>query len=155
MRHMYKLARIVFENVTDSTLRTSKQDNIEDALDTLNQAMIHFDDNYASKTEWKKPLVVSTLTLQRLMGMTWKTFYKKTRILGWSTLNMTAPVFGGDTLYAETEIKAKEDIAGDTTCGKLTVETRGINQEEKIVCVMGYDMLVYRRDSVPFEKVNY
>ena len=136
-------------------LTITQQDNIEDSFDTLNQAMIHFDANYASKTEWKKPLVVSTLTLQRLIGMTWKTFFKKIRILGWSALNMTAPVFGGDTLYAETEIKAKQDIEGDPSCGKLTVETRGTNQDDKTVCMMEYDMLVYKRDHVPFEQANY
>jgi len=58
----------------------SQQDNVEETLDTLNQAMLHFDAHYASQTEWKKPLGVSTLTLQRLMGMTWKTFNKKMRI---------------------------------------------------------------------------
>ena len=71
---------------------------------------------------------------------------------------MTAPVFGGDTLYAETEIRAKEEVCpppGDAACGKLTVETRGINQDGKLVCVMGYDLLVYKRDAVPFEAVNY
>ena len=45
-------------------LTLSQQDNAEEAMDTLNQAMLHFDDSYASKTEWKKPLMVSTLTLQ-------------------------------------------------------------------------------------------
>ena len=68
---------------------------------------------------------------------------------------MTAPVFGGDTLYAETEIMAKEEVEGDASCGKLTVETRGVNQDGKLVCVMGYDLLVYKRDAVPFEAVNY
>ena len=136
-------------------LTITQQDNLEESFDTLNQAMIHFDAHYASKTEWKKPLVVSTLTLQRLIGMTWKTFFKKTRILGWSALNMTAPVFGGDTLYAETEIRAKEEVEGEASCGKLTVETRGVNQDGKLVCVMGYDLLVYKRDAVPFAAVNY
>ena len=133
----------------------TQQDNLEDAFDTLNQAMIHFDAHYASKTEWKKPLVVSTLTLQRLIGMTWKTFFKKTRILGWSSLNMTAPVFGGDTLYTETEIKGKQDSTDDARCGQLTVETTGTNQDGTVVCVMEYDILVYKRDHIPFEHAGY
>lgn len=133
----------------------TQQDNIEESFDTLNQAMIHFDSNYAAQTEWKKPLVVSTLTLQRLIGMTWKTFFKKTQILGWSILNMTAPVFAGDTLYAETEIKAKKNGAEDAKCGRLTVETRGTNQDGKLVCTMEYDVLIYKRDAVPFLDANY
>ena len=133
----------------------SQQDNVEETLDTLNQAMLHFDTNYASQTEWKKPLGVSTLTLQRLMGMTWKTFNKKMRICSWAEIKMTAPVFGGDTLYAESEIKEKADVVGDANCGQLTVVTRGINQDGKAVCAMEYDMLVYKHDSIPFEKAGY
>jgi itaconyl-CoA hydratase len=136
-------------------LTISQQDNMEESLDTLNQAMLHFDAHYASKTEWQKPLVVSTLTLQRLLGMTWKTFAKKVRMLGLADISMTHPVFGGDTLYAETEIKDKHDVSGDPSCGRLIVITRGVNQDGKVVCSMEYDLLVYKRDSVPFEKANY
>jgi itaconyl-CoA hydratase len=124
-------------------------------MDTLNQAMIHFDAHYASKTEFKQPLVVSTLTLQRLIGLTWKTFAKKVRILGWADISMTRPVFGGDTLYAETEIKDTQEVPDNPTCGKLTVITKGINQEGTMVCLMEYDMLVYKRNAVPFDKANY
>ncbi len=133
----------------------SQQDNVEETVDTLNQAMLHFDAHYASQTEWKKPLGVSTLTLQRLMGMTWKTFNKKMRIYSWSEIKMTAPVFGGDTLYAESEIKEKAEVADDPGCGQLTVVTRGVNQDGKVVCTMEYSMLVYKRASVPFEKAGY
>lgn len=136
-------------------LTITQQDNLEESFDTLNQAMIHFDAHYASKTEFEKPLVVSTLTLQRLIGMTWKTFFKKRRILGWSALNMTAPVFGGDTLYAETEIKTTDDIPADPACGKLGVETRGTNQHGTLVCVMDYEMLVYKRAALPFAAADY
>lgn len=136
-------------------LTLSQQDNVEESLDTLNQAMLHFDAHYAAQTEWKKPLVVSTLTLQRLIGMTWKTFGKRERILGWADISMTHPVFGGDTLYAESEIKDKRDDGQDSACGRLTVVTRGINQDGATICSMEYDVLVYKRDAVPFERANY
>ncbi len=136
-------------------LTISQQDNVEESMDTLNQAMIHFDAHYASKTEFQRPLVVSTLTLQRLIGMTWKTFAKRVRILGWADISMTRPVFGGDTLYAETEIKATQEVPGNPTCGKLTVITKGINQDGTMICSMEYDMLVYKRDAVPFGNATY
>ena len=117
--------------------------------------MLHFDEHYASKTEWKRPLVVSTLTLQRLIGLTWKTFGKKVRMLGWADISMTNPVFGGDTLYAETEIKDKQDVAGIRSCGRLTVITKGVNQNGTLLCSMEYDVLVYKRDYVPFAQANY
>jgi itaconyl-CoA hydratase len=133
----------------------TQQDNLEESMDSLNQAMLHFDANYAAKTEWKNPLLVSTITLQRMIGLGWKTFAKKKRLLGWADLTMTHPVFGGDTLYAESEIKAKEEVPGDPTCGKLTVETKGFNQDGKMVCTMAYYLLIYKRGRSPFEKANY
>ena len=136
-------------------LTVSQQDNVEESMDTLNQAMIHFDEHYAAKTEWKKPLVVSTLTLQRLIGLTWKTFAKKVRILGWADISMTHPVFGGDTLYAESEVKEKHEVQDDPACGRLTVITRGINQDETVICSMEYDILVYKQGHAPFDKAGY
>ena len=136
-------------------LTVSQQDNVEESMDTLNQAMIHFDERYASTTEWKKPLVVSTLTLQRLIGLTWKTFAKKTRILGWADISMTRPVFGGDTLYAESEVKEKQELPDDLSCGRLTVITRGLNQDNTIICSMEYSLLIYKRGYVPFDKAGY
>ena len=57
--------------------------------------------------------------------------------------------------YAESEIKGKEDVPGDATCGKLTVVTKGFNQTGATVCTMEYDMLIYKRGYAPFEKANY
>ncbi len=52
----------------------TQQDNVVESLTTLNSAQVHYDDHYAARTSWRRPLVVSTLTLQRMIGMTWKTF---------------------------------------------------------------------------------
>jgi len=83
----------------------SQQDNADEALDTLNGAMLHFDAHYAAATAWQKPLMVSTLTLQRLIGMASKTYGKRRAILGFDDITMNGPLFGGDTLYAESEIR--------------------------------------------------
>ena len=82
----------------------SQQDNADEALDTLNGAMLHFDAHYAAATAWQRPLMVSTLTLQRLIGMTSKTYGRRRAILGFDDIAMSGPLFGGDTLYAESEI---------------------------------------------------
>jgi itaconyl-CoA hydratase len=82
----------------------SQQDNADEALDTLNGAMLHYDAHYASETSWQRPLMVSTLTLQRLIGMTSKTYGRRSAILGFDDIAMNGPLFGGDTLYAESEV---------------------------------------------------
>ena len=78
----------------------TQQDNTDESLDTMNSAMLHYDANYAGKTAWGKPLMVSTITLQRAIGMAAVTFGRKRCIPMFHEIAMTAPVFGGDTLYA-------------------------------------------------------
>jgi itaconyl-CoA hydratase len=82
----------------------SQQDNADEALDTQNGAMLHFDAHYAAATAWQHPLMVSTLTLQRLIGMASKTYGRRSAILGFDDITMNGPLFGGDTLYAESEV---------------------------------------------------
>ncbi len=135
-------------------LTISQQDNAEEALDTLNQAMLHFDARYAAQTEWGQNLVVSTLTVQRIIGMTWKTFAKKARILGFTDIAMTHPVFGGDTLYAESEVRGTHDD-GDPSGGRLALLTRGVNQRSEVVCELAWEILVYKRDALPFVGAGY
>lgn len=135
-------------------LTLSQQDNAEEALDTLNQAMLHYDARYAARTEWGRPLVVSTLTVQRVLGMTGKTFGKKARLLGFGEIAMTHPVFGGDTLYAETEVRAVHDD-GEPSWGRLALVTRGLNQDGAVVCELAYEILVYRRGALPFAEAGY
>lgn len=136
-------------------LTLSQEDNKNEALETLNQAMLHFDAAYAVQTEWKKNLGVSTLTLQTVIGMTSKTFGKKVRISSFDDIAMTHPVYGGDTLYAESEILGKEEYPESPDLGLLSVLTQGINQKGDVVCKITYKMLVYRAGKDPFDRVNY
>jgi len=89
-----------------------------------------------------------------VMGMTSKTFGKTVRLLGFAEIAMPRPVFGGDTLYAETEIRAVHDD-GEPSWGRLGVFTRGSNQDGAVVCELNYELLVYRRAAVPFARAGY
>lgn len=107
-------------------LTLSQQDNVDEALDTVNAAMIHYDAHYAEKTAWSLPLMVSTVTLQRVIGMTGKTFGRRRRIVRLASLAMKKPVFGGDTLVAETEVLAVDGLL-------VSLHTRGLNQHTEVV----------------------
>jgi itaconyl-CoA hydratase len=128
----------------------SQQDNVDEALDTLNSAMLHYDAHYAAQTVWRRPLMVSTLTIQRVIGMASKTFGRKKAILGFAEIALTGPVFGGDTLYAESEVTGVRP--GDASDhGVVSVMTRGVNPEGKEVGKLTYDVAVYRRGAHPDE----
>jgi itaconyl-CoA hydratase len=100
----------------------SQQDNADEALETLNAAMLHYDAHYAAATTWQRPLMVSTLVLQRIVGMTAKTYGNRTAILGFPEIALTAPVFGGDTLYAESEVL-------DCDGGIITARLRAVKSD--------------------------
>ena len=129
----------------------SQQDNKDEALDTINNAQLHYDAHYAEQTEWKHCLGVSTLTLQNVMGGTWKTFGRKQRIIAYNDIAMTHPVFGGDTLYAESEILAKTEYSADPSVGLLQILTQGVNQNGDVVSKITYQMLVYKKGKHPLD----
>lgn len=128
----------------------SQQDNLEESLDTVNGAMVHYDAKYAGQTAWKRELMVSTLTLQRLIGMSSKTFGRKARLTAFSEIAMTAPVFGGDTLYAESQIVGVRQ-GEDADRGLVEVICHGINQDGREVARVTYTVAVYRRGRHPEE----
>ncbi|MBX3530675.1 MAG: MaoC family dehydratase [Rhizobiaceae bacterium] len=129
-------------------------DNANEALVTLNQAAVHYDEHYASKTEFGRPLVVSTLTLQRAVGMGWKTFGRRKHIGGFSSIRLTAPVYAGDTLFSQTKILSTADDASDPECGMLDCEAT-VTRGETTVAVVTYTQALYRRDRGPFEALGY
>ncbi|GHB34386.1 hypothetical protein GCM10007094_24420 [Pseudovibrio japonicus] len=128
-------------------LTVSQQDNAQEALDTFNAAMLHYDGHYAAQTEFKKPLVVSTLTLQRIFGMSWKTFARKDRIVAIEEITMTAPVFGGDTLYCTSKIISVGHTAGNT--GTVTVKASCTNQEGVEVAALTYTLTIFKKGKHP------
>jgi itaconyl-CoA hydratase len=132
----------------------TQQDNVNEALATHNQAMIHYDREYASHTEFKLPLVVSTLTLQRAIGMTWKTFGRRKRIAGFRSIVLSAPVYGENTLYSRSNIVAKAAV-DDPDCGLVTIETLLARQDKTDVAKIEWSALIYRSDRGPFEAWGY
>jgi len=136
-------------------LTLSQQDSRDECLDTLNQQMLHFDEQFATHTEWKKCLMDSTLTTKVVLGMTWKTFAKRTRLLGFDEITLTKPAFGGDTIYAESEIMEKDEWTADSRLGRLKVVTLGVNQRGESIAKLVYDLLVARAGEDDFTRIDY
>ncbi|ETN86620.1 MaoC-like protein [Necator americanus] len=131
-------------------------DNIWTTLLTLNSQQVHFDAAYAAQTEWKKLLVDSTFTLALLTGMSVRTVSAKVVAnLGWDKVKAVAPVFAGDTLYAESTVISKRESKSRPTQGIVTVATRGINQDSIVVMSFERTMLIYKRGHSPESAANY
>lgn len=104
----------------------TETDNIWFTLLTMNKHPLHFDNAYAAKTEFKRPLVNSCLTLSIVAGMSVSDVSQKAiGNLGWNDVKLTAPVFVGDTIYAESEVLSKRESASRPGQGLVTVRTIG------------------------------
>jgi itaconyl-CoA hydratase len=124
----------------------SEADNTWFTLLTMNQHPIHFDAEYAAKTEFGKPLVVSTLTLAILVGMTVAdTSFNAVANLGWKEIKLPAPVFAGDTLYAESTVLDKRESKSRPDEGIVVIRTLGRNQRQEVVCEFERTFLVMKR----------
>ena len=130
-------------------------ENALHCLQTLNQAAIHIDEQYASKTEFGKPLIVTTLSLGIIIAMTTKTFGRVVANLGMTDIRMLKPVFDGDTLYSESEVLSKRLSESRTGNGLVTVKTCGVNQTGVIICELTRTFLVYLRGHEPYDAAGY
>lgn len=108
----------------------TEADNIWFTLLTMNTHPLHFDNAYAAKSEFGRPLVNSCLTLSIVTGMSVSDVSQKAiGNLGWSEIRLTGPVFVGDTLYAESRVISKRELRKRPTQGVVTVHTRGLKSD--------------------------
>ncbi len=124
----------------------SATDNTWFTLLTMNQHPLHFDEEYAKGTEFGKPLVNSALTLAIVAGMSVADVSQKAIAnLGWTDIVMPAPVFNGDTLYAESTVLEKRESKSRPTQGIVTVATRAWKQDGTTVMTYKRTVLVPKR----------
>lgn len=124
----------------------SEADNTWFTLLTMNTNQMHFNAEYAARSEFGRPLVVSTLTVaiavgQSVTDLTQNAFAN----LGWDDIRMTHPVFAGDTLWSESIVLEKRESGSRPHAGIVTVRTRTLNQDGDEVCSFRRTFYVYRR----------
>ena len=108
----------------------TEADNIWMSLLALNTHPLHIDSAYCEKTEFKRPLVSSLVTLSIVSGMSVQsTSAKGLANLGWDNIRLVAPVFIGDTIYAETEYLDKRLSESRPHQGIVSCATRGVKAD--------------------------
>lgn len=124
----------------------TENDNIWFTLLTMNTHPLHFDNEYAAKSEFGRALVNSCLTLSLVVGMSVSDVSQKAiGNLGWNDIKLTAPVFCGDTLYAESTVLGKRESASRPTQGIVTVRTVGLKADRTAVISFERSVLVPKR----------
>ncbi|MBI3208200.1 MAG: MaoC family dehydratase [Candidatus Solibacter usitatus] len=124
-------------------------DNIWFSLLTANPNPIHIDAHYSAQTEFGRPLMNSTFTLALVTGLTVRDISLHGVNLGWDEIRMPAPLFEGDTVYAESKVLNARESKSRPDMGLIEVETKGYRQDGVIVMTYRRTVLVYKRGKGP------
>jgi acyl dehydratase len=118
---------------------TESDDHLFCAL-TWNHHPLHTNVHYAeTETEFKRNVVVGNLVYSLALGMSVPDVSGKAIAnLEVESIRHKAPMFHGDTLYAETTVLDRKESSSKPDRGVVTVETRGYNQD-------GTEVLSFRR----------
>lgn len=123
----------VYEHEIRRTI--TEADNMWFSCLTHNPQPLHIDFDFASKTEWGKPLVNSLFTLGVMIGVSVNDTTVGTTIgnLGMSEVKFPKPVFHGDTLHMTTEIVAKRESRSRPDAGIVEFLHKAYNQRNELV----------------------
>ena len=126
----------------------TQTDNIWFTCLTMNTNQVHFNEPFAARTQFGRPLVNSAFTLALVTGLTVPdTSENAAANLAWTDITLPKPVFEGDTLWAESEITATRESASNPSVGIVTMRCRGINQRHEVVIEYSRTFMVYKRDA--------
>tara|TARA_R110000764_G_scaffold193904_3_gene279199 strand:- start:26696 stop:27208 length:513 start_codon:yes stop_codon:yes gene_type:complete len=144
----------IYEHRPGRTLTDT--DNIQFSLMTMNYHPMHCDAAFAEKSEFGKLLVNSGLSLAVVLGMTVPDVSGKAIAnLGWNDIKLTAPVFSGDTIYAESEILGKRESKSRPNQGIVTVKTLGKKADGTVFMSFERNVLIQKREGSQDDAANY
>jgi acyl dehydratase len=123
----------VFQHTLRKTVTES--DNMLFSVMTLNPQPLHIDFDFASKTEWGKPLVNSLFTLGLMIGISVNDITVGTTVanLGMTDTTFPHPVFHGDTIRVETTVISVRESKSKPDRGIVEFEHRAYNQHGALV----------------------
>jgi acyl dehydratase len=115
-------------------------------LITMNHHPLHINDVYAAESQQGRNVVVGPLVYSLALGMTVPDISGKAIAnLATEDLVHTAPVFHGDTLYAQTEILEVRASESKPDRGIVKVKTEVYNQRNEQVASFRRSVLVPKR----------
>lgn len=124
----------VFKHQPSRTV--TETDNLLFTTMSMNPQPLHLDVEFAKESQFGQILVNSMFTLATVVGLSVGETTLGTTVgnLGFDETRFPNPVFIGDTITVETEIKARRESKSRPEWGIVTFEHRGINQRGELVC---------------------
>ncbi len=123
----------------------SEADNFWFSHITLNLNPLHFNADYAAKTEFGQPVVDGLLTLSLVVGMSVIDLSQNGFNMQYDEVIHHAPVFHGDTIYGQSEVLSKRESKSRPEWGLVTVKSEGYNQDQKKVISFRRTIMVKKK----------
>jgi acyl dehydratase len=133
-RHEIRKTVLEYENMMFSSM-------------TFNPAQLHIDHDYASRTEFGRPLMNSLFTLGLVVGLSVQDTTLGTTVanLGMHETTFPRPVFAGDTIRTETRVLDKRESKSRPGQGIVRFEHLGLNQHDEVICRTERSALMHKR----------
>lgn len=130
----------------------SEADNTWFTLLTMNTNQSHFNADFAARSPYGRIIVNSGLTVALVLGLSVSDLSQNAVAnLSWDGIELTHPLFVGDTVYAESLVLAKRESQSRPYAGIVTCRTRGLNQDGDECVSWTRTFLVYKSDA-PHDK---
>lgn len=125
----------------------SEYDNILFSSLTMNTQPLHLNADFASRTEFKQPIVNGILTMAMVVGITVADLTEGTVIanLDYEEVRHPNPLFHGDTLYVETEVLAKRESRSRPNTGIVKLRHIGRKADGTIVLDLKRNVLFLKK----------
>ena len=115
---------------------------------TMNLNPMHFDEAYAAETEFGERLVDGLYVIALAVGMSVvDVSANATANLGYDRVRHHAPVFHGDTVFAESEVLDKRESDFREHVGLVTTELRAYNGDDELVLSLERTPMVLKRSA--------
>jgi acyl dehydratase len=113
---------------------------------TMNLNPMHFNEAYASETEFGERLVNGLVIIATAVGLSViDVSQNATANLGYDEVRHHGPMFHGDTLFAESEVISKRESSSRDHVGIVTTKLRGYNQNDDLVLSLERTNMVLKR----------
>jgi acyl dehydratase len=114
---------------------------------TMNANPMHFNEAYAAETEFGERLVNGLYVIALAVGMSViDVSANATANLGYDDVRHHAPVYHGDTIFAESEVLDRRESGSREHVGIVTTELRAYNQDDVLVLSLERTPMVLKRE---------
>ena len=134
-----------FRHATGRTV--TEMDNVLFSALTLNTQPLHLNEDFAAQTQYGRRIVNGLFTLALVVGLSVSELTEGTIVanLGYEAVRHPAPVFHGDTVYAETEVLEKRESKSRPDAGLVRLRQTGRKPDGTVVVELERTVLFLKR----------